>query len=181
MTTNGQHTTEPQATPKNRGGAPRANVNRATHYLRCQLHELPKGKGLHYITRQCREERRVIEDAVIATGRDIGVYEAATIQTAINWARHGKLCARWLRGQCSDMTPAELLNFSREIARASAERDRCLERLGLDRRDTHDIWSTLDVAPAAEETESETKATTSKHETANADHAMLANGEKMTL
>jgi len=41
------------------------------------------------------------------------------------------------------LTPEQRLAYSREIARASAERDRCIRSLGLDQTEPADLWQSL--------------------------------------
>lgn len=124
-------------------GAPRGNRNRVTHGLRMPQAGLPKGAS--FINRICNEARRLIEKAVAEANGEIGVYAAACIQSAIRWERHAQLSARWLRLNCATFTPEQFLAYSREIARASSERDKCLEKLGLDKRATADVWATFDA------------------------------------
>ena len=42
----------------------------------------------------------------------------------------------------------ERMAFSRDIARASTERDKCLRELGLDKRDIADTWPTIEAGPS---------------------------------
>ena len=79
-------------------------------------------------------------------------YDAASIQTATAWQRHSSLCLRWLRLGETSLKPEQKMNFSREIARASGERDKALRELHLD-RDTRDnvldaLYSRALPAPA---------------------------------
>jgi hypothetical protein len=104
---------------------------------------LPKGCG--YIQRECDQLRTVIETVTAdAHEGQISVLQAALIQTAIRWERHASLAQRWLRLECAQLTPDQRLAYSRDIARASAERDKCLLQLGLDQRADKDVWATFD-------------------------------------
>jgi hypothetical protein len=100
-------------------------------------------KGCAYITRAVTRFRAGLEAAMVAAGLPIGLVEAATIQTAVRWERHACLCLRWLRTE--ELDPDQRLTFSREIARASSERDKCLRLLGLNHRLAADPWRQLDA------------------------------------
>ncbi len=124
--------------------APTKNRNAVRHGLRAG--RLPKGAS--YIQRETDVLRRILEDAVAENeGGDISLYRAGVLQSCIRWERHAMLCQRWLRLEAGDLTPDQRLAFSREIARASMERDKCLRELGLDKRAAADVWSTLDATP----------------------------------
>jgi len=92
--------------------------------------QLPQ--GCKYIEIRLNIFRRRLEDAVLQTKGNVSLVSAAAIQTALRWERHGALAQRWLRLKANELKPAELLQFSREIARASTERDRALAMLDLD-------------------------------------------------
>ena len=76
--------------------------------------------------------RRQLEDAVVALKGAVNLVDAAAIQTAVKWERHGALSLRWLRIEGDKLKPTERLQFSREIARASTERDKAIKELSLD-------------------------------------------------
>ena len=108
--------------------APPMNRNATRHGLRAG--RLPKGAA--YVRRECDALRRIIEDAVAdANNGNVTLHQAALIQTAIRWERHAMLAQRWLRLQIDDLDANARLNYSRDIARASAERDKCFKELGL--------------------------------------------------
>jgi hypothetical protein len=112
---------------------------------------LPKGCG--YVARMVSLFRSDIETAILrshglASIEAIGLFEAALINTAVRWERHALLCQRWLRREVATMTQSERLAYSREVATASASRDRCLERLGLSIAN-RDAWSAILAVPAA--------------------------------
>lgn len=148
------NTPTPAAGAYGRPGAPMKNRNGMRHGLRSGA--LPRGAA--YVKREVDEMRVAIEDAVMARKGAIDIFDAATIQSAMRWERHALLAQRWLRQSCETMTPDQRLAYSREIARASSARDRCLERLGLDRRSLGDTLDALygempdnapDLPPAA--------------------------------
>ncbi len=113
---------------KGRSGAPKGSANAMRHGLRAG--KLPK--DAKYIEWQMNSLRRELEAAVIAVKGEVNLLDAATIQTAVKWERHGALALRWLRVEGDKLKPTERLHFSREIARASTERDKALAALGLD-------------------------------------------------
>ncbi len=113
--------------------APFDNKNSMRHGLRSG--RLPK--GCSYVKREADSLWNKIEDAVAdANDGIVTLYQDALIQTAIKWERHGMLAQRWLRLDARDMDASTRLSYSREIARSSVERDRCLKELGLDRKKT---------------------------------------------
>lgn len=135
--------------PNLKGGAPQANRNAMRHGLRAGM--LPKGAA--YIKRECDTMRREIETAVLARHGEVDLYRAALIQTAMRWERHGMLVQRWLRKEAVTMDAAQRLAYSRDIARASENRDRCLKELGLNVDETQnaiDAWYSADPDDALE-------------------------------
>ncbi len=128
---------------------PIGNRNRVTHGMRMELNELPNGCGR--IRRERYRMRSLLEKTVLERDGQIEPYQAATIQTAIRWATHAALAARWLRIE-PDLTIEQKLALSRDVARASESRDRCLKLLGLDKRSGADPWDTVLTAsqPASE-------------------------------
>lgn len=133
--------TTPPAAPRPRsGGAPPANTNRTTH----GLHGFGWPKGCHRLKRRETAFRNSLCEAVEANGA-IGLYEAATIDSACQWLRHGLLAARWLRLEHDQLSPVDRLSFSREVAKAAVERDRCIRLLGLDQTAKASVWDALDA------------------------------------
>jgi len=112
-------------------GAPAGNQNgrgNIRHGLRAG--SLPR--DAKHVEHQTNALRRELEAAVMAAKGEVTLLDAATIQTAVKWERHGALALRWLRIEGEKLKPIDRLTFSREIARASAERDKALAALGLD-------------------------------------------------
>jgi len=117
---------------KGRSGPPRNNHNGMRHGLRAG--KLPR--DAKHIEWQINRLRRELEAAVMEVKGEVTLLDAASIQTAIKWERHGALALRWLRIEGDKLKPVERLQFSREIARASTERDKALAALKLgDQRD----------------------------------------------
>ncbi|MDZ4684513.1 MAG: hypothetical protein SH850_05440 [Planctomycetaceae bacterium] len=111
-----------------RSGPPKGNRNNLRHGLRAG--QLPA--DAKFIEIRLNSFRRQLEDAVIKVRGEISIPDAASIQTAMRWERHAALAQRWLTKSYNDLKPADRLTFSREIARASAERDKALAMLRLD-------------------------------------------------
>ncbi|MGE0760613.1 MAG: hypothetical protein AB7O38_26615 [Pirellulaceae bacterium] len=122
-----------------KGGAPAGNGNAVRHGLTAGT--LPKGAA--YIARSTGQFRTALEGAIVERKGEISLHDAAVIQTAIRWERHALLVQRWLRRELADLSPDQRLAFSRDVARASAERDKCLKILGLDRDARSDIFDAL--------------------------------------
>ncbi len=142
---NGASKNDRQSTePRPFGGAPFNNRNAIRHGLKTGT--LPK--GAFYIRKITDELRRQLEDHVMAARGAVSMIEAATIQTAVRWERHAMLAQRWLNREVDSMTMEQRLAFSREIARASAERDRCLRALDLDSDSQNDLFDSLRIIDA---------------------------------
>jgi hypothetical protein len=87
--------------------------------------------SLARVERAANAFRRALEEAVeLAHGR-IDFSAALSINTAARFERHAGLALRWLREHGEAMDDAQRLNYSREIARASAERDKAVAALNL--------------------------------------------------
>lgn len=132
-----------------RGGAPAGNANRLTHGL--DSHRLILGsltrrrrgsdtpeqtaerRSLAKVEQQALAFRATLEQAVVETHGSISLTHACLVATASRWERHAMLALRWLREQHAELTAAERLTYSREIATASANRDKAIERLRLDK------------------------------------------------
>ena len=119
--------------------------------LQLTVGRLPEGFG--NIGNAVKRLRKLIAEGVVESGRDMGIYEMACIQSACRWEQHGLLAQRWLRLESKTMSASDRLNYSKQIAKASTERDKCLRNLGLDRRATNTIDSLLKIItlqPSAE-------------------------------
>ena len=115
-------------------------------------HGLKAGKlpdDCKYIEIRINNFRRQLEDAVIAVRGEPTMTDAAHIQTALRWERHGCLAQRWLQKEYDKLKAADRLLFSREICRASAERDKAVRELKLTRDEVKDLWSVIDAKPQA--------------------------------
>lgn len=97
-------------------------------------HGLTAGKlplNCAYIENLCNRLRRQLEDSVMQQRGEVTLADADSIQTAVKWERHGALALRWLRVKGDELKPTESLTFSREIAKASTERDKAIIALRL--------------------------------------------------
>ncbi len=113
------------------GGAKKGNTSAMTHGIQGSV--LPP--GCSHITAQLDRFRRATQEAAIAARGELGLIELCAIQTSTSWYRHALLARRWLRIADAQMTLDQKIFFSREEARALAERDKALRQLGLDQRD----------------------------------------------
>lgn len=125
-------------------GGQKGNRNHMRHGLTAG--KLPK--GCQYLENQLNGFRRTLEDIVIGVKGQISLPDAASIQTALKWERHGALALRWLTKEGDKLKPMESLAFSREIAKASTERDKALASLGLNRDRIRDAWALIDATPS---------------------------------
>ena len=112
-------------------------------------------RGCSYITAALNTFRRALEAAVTELRGEVGLCDAALIQTCYRYERHAQLAQRWLRMEGESMNVTERLACSAAIAKASAERDRCLEKLGIDKRCNADPWDAIDGRVATDDTEVE--------------------------
>ena len=110
-----------------RSGPPKGNANNMRHGLKAG--KLPP--DAKYIEIRLNIVRRNLEQAVIDAKGAISLPDAAAIQTCIRWERHAALAQRWLTKQYGELKPEQRLTFSREIARASGERDKAIVALQL--------------------------------------------------
>lgn len=122
-----------------RRGGQRNNTNALRHGMRAG--KLPP--GCLYIEHRTNDLRRQIEAAVVAVKGQVTLSDAATIKTIVDWEKHRALAQRWLRLQADKLKPMELLNFSREVAKASTEMDKAIRVLGLDRDKADEMYDLL--------------------------------------
>ena len=113
---------------KGKSGPPIGNRNGMRHGLTAG--KLPL--SCKYLENQINRLRRDLEDRVMTLKGEVSILDAANIQTVCKWERHGGLALRWLRIEAENLKPSDRLNFSREIAKASSERDKAIACLGLD-------------------------------------------------
>ena len=82
-------------------------------------------------------------------GKKVTVLASATITTACRFETHAQLAQKWLR-ENPDLDVDMKVMISREIAKASAERDKCIRALGLPIGNAagENIWSGIPALPA---------------------------------
>lgn len=122
-------------------GAPKRNRNA----LKTGLYGVGWPKGTDHYRRRHGRFVRGLEFGVLRLHGEIDIVAAAEIQAAGAWERHALLCAFWLRKEAATLTPDQRLAFSRDIARAAAERNRCIRALGLGAKRDVDPWAALDA------------------------------------
>lgn len=125
-------TTRNRQVTRKRGAQP-GNKNTLTHGLDAsrglRAGRLPKGCG--YIVRAVNDFTRAFNRALIAQKGEVSFTDAASVNSATRWERHSCLALRWLRLHADEMSHDQRLAYSREIAKASAERDKCIRATGL--------------------------------------------------
>lgn len=110
-------------------GAPKGNTNAIRHGMRGS--KLPV--GCKYIEGRVNALRRMVEQALITQKGEIGIVEAAAVNTILKWERHGLLAAHWLRHEADSLSAGDRLKFSEAIAKASDNRDKAIKSLNLDK------------------------------------------------
>ena len=132
---------KPKGTPtgKKPHGGQKGNRNSIRHGLKAG--KLPK--DAQYIEVRLNVFRRNLEDAVMQAWGEVTLECAAAIQTALRWERHAALCQRWLTKEEKKLTLDQKITYSREIARASAERDKAIAFLELDNDEETDLIDAL--------------------------------------
>jgi hypothetical protein len=131
-------------------GAPELNANNMQHGKRSRrlipLGALPPGCA--HIRKICSILRSQLEAAVVGQFEEVSIVSAATINTAIRFERHAQMAGKWLR-ENPDIPLDTRLAISRDIAKASAERDRSIRLLGLKPASAETIWEQIKRAQLA--------------------------------
>jgi hypothetical protein len=131
-------------TPENETATPRYGAGSGFHGKKgqgkgntnAQRHGMSGGKlpaGCAYIENRVNALRRQVEQAIVVAKGEIGIVDAAAINSILKWERHGLLAAHWLRKEAHKLSPSDRLRFSEAIAKASDNRDKNIRALGLDR------------------------------------------------
>jgi len=126
-------------------GAPAKNRNAIRHGLRSA--SLPA--SARFIEDQARVFRRCVRAAVTErTGSEPTLYEEALVLSVARHEQRAQLAGRWLRLEGDSLSIEQRLALLKTISDASDQRDKCLQKLGLDRKPGDaDIWATLRYAP----------------------------------
>lgn len=128
----------------------RGGPNNLRHGLRSlAIGNVPKGST--WIKSLVSQFRRLLERTVLDQHGVLDVYRRCLIQSACRWEQHGLLAQRWSRTSFESLTHDQRLATSREIARASSERDKCLRELGLDKYGVQDAITLLYKAAERED------------------------------
>lgn len=129
-----------QTADRPRGGAPFGNRNSKTlHGLRAT--RLPP--GCNYLEGQLSAFRRYVRDELESRhGGQTSIYQEALLQSALRHEQRALLAARWLRKEGGDLKLEQRLQLLATISAATDSRDKCLDKLGLDKADAH---QTIDV------------------------------------
>jgi len=122
-----------------RSGPPKGNDNALRHGMRGS--KLPK--GCQYIENRVNSLRRQIEAALIEARGEVGIVDAAAVNSILKWERHGLLASHWLRLEADKLSASDRLRFSEAIAKASDNRDRNIRALQLDRDRSHSLIDAL--------------------------------------
>jgi hypothetical protein len=122
-----QQDTEPTPDTRKKRGAPVGNRNATRHGLRGS-----KGPAdALYVDMQARSLRRSIEQELEARG-DKTLYREALLQSCMRHETRALLAAKWLRDNFDSLDLEKRLALTATISRATDDRDKCLQRMGLD-------------------------------------------------
>lgn len=125
-----------------RSGPAKGNTNAIRHGLHANRHGMVGGKlpkGCAYIEKRVNGLRRQVEALILEDRGEIGILDAANVNSILKWERHGLLASHWLRKESEKMSYSDKLKFSEAIAKASDNRDKALRALKLDRDETDDV------------------------------------------
>ena len=124
------------------GGPPIGNQNAMSSGLRAS--SLPR--SARFIEDQTRVFRRAMRDAVQErTGAPATLFEEALLLSAVRHETRAQLAGRWLRIEGEKLDVEKRLALLKTISDASDQRDRCLQRLGLDRKAGSDPWASINA------------------------------------
>jgi hypothetical protein len=122
----------------NAGGPPPGNQNATRHGLR----GIGWPPGTANDRRAVWALKRAAGAAVVANGGQLDLLTCSLLETLGDHERHRRLAARWLR-ESPGLTVDQKLTLSRDVAKASSDRDKTLRALGLDAR-PRDLWAAID-------------------------------------
>lgn len=136
---------------RGRAGAPAGNKNAMRHGLRCGS----LTKADRDIANVVSILRQHLENAVVRQHGEVSILHAAYIQSCTRHEMRAMLVQKWLRGEGAALPVLDRLPFLKQISDASDQRDRCLEKLGLNRSE-RPLWgeafTTPQASPAADPT-----------------------------
>lgn len=111
------------------------NKNAVRHGFRAA--SLPDGCA--YIEHQVKALRRFVISELrggAGSGGPLTTYQEALVQSAMRHETRAALAQRWLRLEGAALSINDRLALTKAITDASDNRDKCLQRLGLDREQT---------------------------------------------
>jgi hypothetical protein len=123
---------QPAAPPAKKRGAPIANRNATKLGVRGFIATGSLPKGASWIRRILGEYSRSLLEGVLAVHGGVGLYETALVQSATRLECECLLSGRWLKLDYDSLTVMQRVELRRSISAATQQRDRILERLGLD-------------------------------------------------
>jgi hypothetical protein len=123
------------------GGQP-GNRNAQRHGLRSS--NLPA--GCKAVENRLHQFGKAMRTAIVDARGGMSIVDAALVQSAIRHEKRAALAERWLRVE-PELTLEQRLTLMRESSAATDSRDKCLEKLKLDRADTSSILSQLYQQP----------------------------------
>ena len=129
------------------GGA-EGNTNRLKHGQRSKrspwtLAKLNRKPGTDATLRRVYEGRRRLNDLVLNHRGQRGDYEDCKINEACELELAKRDIAEYFIEHRDSFTPEQWLTFRLAIPKATADRNKCLEKLGLDKPKVTTIWDTL--------------------------------------
>lgn len=104
------------------------NKNALKHGL-CSTGTLPK--HMSYVKRLAVGLRCGLEKQCVEVHGGVSMTQACHIATAVKFETHSQLCARWLRVGYDELSLEQRVSLSREVATASQQRDKSVEKLKL--------------------------------------------------
>lgn len=136
--------TDNSVTPQDRGGAPIGNANALKHGLRCG--RLPAGCG--HIGNAISMFRRTLETESLSVHGELSILHRALINSACRHEQRAQLLQRWLRKEAGTLKTMDKATLLAQQSAATDQRDKCLERLGLDRDESEHVLATFYTKPA---------------------------------
>src|SRR5262249_51118674 len=100
-------------------------------------------KGCKHVEKAVNNLRRQVEALVLKVKGEIGIVDAALINSLCRWERHSLVTQHWLRKDYDKLSPADRLRYSAEVAKASDARDKNLRARRLARDGTADVMEQL--------------------------------------
>ena len=139
----------PNAAPPKNLPAKRADI-RGLNSLRngkrivtLALGELPK--ELARVTRYVRLYRRGLQDAILEVFDEVSPTAAHLVDEACAWEQHRRVCMWLVRRKIDKLSPSDLRECSKQMALATTNRNKAVERLDLDHKP--DPWADVYSTP----------------------------------